>query len=62
MATFKLTINMDNAAFEERDDELECILAGLADALAEERLPYRSSGVVLDTNGNTVGAWEITED
>lgn len=51
---FKLTINMDNAAFEDRS-ELTRILRGIARRPEEGQ----QDGQVRDINGNTVGYWEI---
>jgi hypothetical protein len=56
MATFNLTIDMDNAAFEDDGSELRDILSDVRRALFD----HRSSGTVKDSNGNTVGRWEIT--
>ena len=59
MATFKLEIEMENAAFEPAPgEELSRILNALAvrlagmDGLADE-------GSIMDVNGNSVGKWEV---
>lgn len=56
--TFTLTINMDNDAFaEDAFAELYNILHLTAGRLHAYRW---AEGSVLDSNGNTVGGWEIT--
>jgi hypothetical protein len=63
MATFKLTINLDNAAFDEAPgEELARILEGVAPHL---RARDFSRGVLRvctlrDANGNTVGDYRFT--
>jgi hypothetical protein len=59
---FKLTINMDNAAFEDNEDELARILLKLATELRDER-DISVGNILMDSNGNHVGhAWvEETE-
>lgn len=52
---FIITINCDNAAFEnreERTEELQRILKEISKRLPEER-----SGKVFDINGNKIGTW-----
>lgn len=57
---FKMTVNMDNAAFDRGDGrELARILREVADRLADVQ---EGSGSVRDVNGNKVGEYEITED
>ncbi len=56
---FNLTINLDNAAFSEGNNELSRILKSIADNFLftcchEDKINVR------DTNGNTVGYYEIT--
>ena len=61
---FKLTINMDNAAFEDngRGGELSEILHKLADRLESESFDDGGDFEgVNDSNGNRVGRWEIGE-
>jgi hypothetical protein len=64
--TFNMTVDLDNAAFDDDYDgpaELARILdrtAGLIRgfrSLGEDRL--KGPGVVRDINGNTVGTWEV---
>ena len=54
---FRLTIDCDNAAFgddeQERADEVARILLDLLHRLTEE------SGTAHDSNGNTVGKWSF---
>lgn len=59
---FTLNIKTGNAAFEGEDAryELSRILRELADELGE--WGTENSGKVMDINGNTVGAWELTDD
>lgn len=61
MSTFSLTINTDNAAFDDDDagPELARILRRLADTL-DARIDARwNTGNVMDANGNNVGAWTV---
>ncbi len=56
---FKMEVNMDNAAFS--DDpaiELQIILECIGDKI---RGNGQRSGTVFDTNGNSVGKWEISK-
>lgn len=58
MSKFTLEIETDNAAFEDRDFEVERILrhvAGCVGIGCEE-------GVILDHNGNTCGYYEFIEE
>lgn len=51
-----ITIDMDNAAFEDNPNELGDILAGIRQTLAEYPWLGRSGGFSLfDSNGNRVG-------
>ena len=53
---FTCTIKMDNAAFgDEPEYELALILRHIADKAEEGYIV----GPVIDTNGNTVGKWEV---
>ncbi len=62
---FKLEIEMDNAAFEDGHDELGQILSDVSVTIhrqffAEAIDPiHGDAGNVRDSNGNTVGRWEI---
>lgn len=61
---FTLTIDTDNAAFDD-PDELAGLIRKVADAVAvmagDGRLPTHTRSV-LDSNGNRVGSWAIKED
>jgi hypothetical protein len=61
MAKFTLTINTDNAAFEDadRNTELARILRKTAKALESYR--FIKGDNVRDLNGNTVGHWELKD-
>lgn len=59
-----ITVETDNAAFED-GDELSRVLARVAASVAREcgdsdaaHLTRHAGGRVLDTNGNTVARWE----
>lgn len=55
-----ITIDMDGAAFEDRRELFEVLSKAAFDIYA---LPGTlSSGTIRDTNGNTCGRFEITED
>lgn len=56
---FIITLNTDNAAFEENPDEARRILAEVAEQIAD---PAASGGRVRDSNGNTVCTWTCEED
>lgn len=59
---FKLTINMDKDAFKnDRANELIRILQKLTKTLSASELEIGDSGSAIDSNGNTVGTWEISE-
>jgi len=53
---FTLTINMDNTAFENPDEEVRRIISTIPIIQAD----YAASGPLLDINGNTVGKWSIS--
>lgn len=60
--TLTITIEMDNAAFgddaESRMAEVQRIIARKMSKVYLDRGEY---GRFLDTNGNTVGRWEVSE-
>lgn len=62
---FTLTISTGNAAFGENDDErreeLSRLLRQTADRLLSGMLSGRTEGALIDSNGNRVGAWTLTE-
>jgi len=51
-----ITIETGNAAFEDEDAQVSCILGRLASKIGSEGLSERP---ILDINGNKVGAVEI---
>ena len=57
-----ITIDMDNAAF---GDDAECRLAELQRIVARKMgkvyLDPGEYGRFIDTNGNTVGKWEVSD-
>ena len=57
--TFELKNNMDNAAFEDngRFNELESCLKAVIKQLQECHI----SGKIRDSNGNTVGSYEVVK-
>lgn len=57
-----ITINTDNAAFEENPNEVSDILHQLADNCAEGSFKYISGESLRDSNGNTVGGVEAHEN
>jgi hypothetical protein len=58
---FKLTIDTDNAAFEDGgNDEVARILRKLADRVEYGDRLADDNGACLDANGNRVGTWELT--
>lgn len=56
---FTLGITMDNAAFDEPGPELRTLLYEVKRQIENDVAPG-SSGMVRDTNGNTVGKWRVT--
>lgn len=55
---FTMTVDMDNAAFEEPHHELGEIIHRLAESLLMGKVDA-TEGSLKDTNGNRVGGWEI---
>ena len=53
---FTITINIDNAAFEDAGAEIGAILRKLAWRL-ENGEAERYGGLLFDSNGNNVGMW-----
>lgn len=53
---FSLTIETDNAAFEDPDE-----LGRLVARAAEQIAAGRTEAPVIDQNGNTVGRWTLDE-
>lgn len=66
MLTFTLSLNLEGAAFEEPDTELELarILRGVADQIESTRILESADDPVKlrDANGNAVGSWIVTEE
>ncbi len=52
---FKMTVNMDNQAFEDNQGQLNEIIET---ALCVLRVGNKS-GICFDSNGNRVGQWEV---
>ena len=63
MPKLNLQMNMDNAAFNEcgNGPEAARILRELADRIECDQLSTHDDGRLRDINGNSVGAWEVTE-
>ena len=63
---FKLQFNMDNAAFSEDDGSIipqiwkrKNEVAGILNKVTDDYRDGREAGTIRDSNGNTVGKWEI---
>lgn len=56
---YRITIDLDNAAFEDNPNELARILESLAEPTYNHHEAY--TGPLKDINGNTVGQAEIKE-
>ncbi len=58
MAQFKLTVDMDNAAFADQHDgiELSRILRGVAQRIEDDGIPWMYQNI-RDINGNIVGKY-----
>jgi len=55
---FRLTINLDNAVFDgDRDGGLAAVLHRLASDIADDGAAVH--GVILDGQGDTIGAYEV---
>jgi hypothetical protein len=57
MSTFRLTIDLDSAAFEDDPGELTRCLRDVADLVAPGK--EWQSGNIRDINGNTVGMFKV---
>lgn len=57
---FVAEIEMKNSAFVENHDELRRCLADAAESVSEDPAPGEQ-GTIKDSNGNTVGHWEVTD-
>ena len=59
MATFRITIECENAAFVDREgNEVAQILRGVATAIEQHMPTDGMERMVRDCNGNTVGSWD----
>ena len=56
---FELTIDCDNAAFEDAGEELARIVSGVADTIRNRGSLGDTICGVRDSNGNTVGSWAL---
>lgn len=61
MAKFTLNVEMDNAAFDNREWELSRILKELADQTIRGDFNESYDGKVRDINGNVVGIVKVEE-
>jgi hypothetical protein len=61
MSHFHLDFSMDNASFDDpyTGHELRALLQRVADQLIELDFRSAESGIVRDTNGNTIGQWSV---
>lgn len=62
---FQLSFSMNNAAFQEEDMrhiEVSALLSTLAETIEYNGIHDQSYGSLRDTNGNTIGKWEVTSD
>ena len=57
--TFVLAVRFGNAAFEDDPGELARILRRLATQIDDSPPRTLDAGALLDTNGNTVGSWDL---
>ena len=57
---FKLHFSTDNAAFDGNDLENEC--AWIFSAICLRIRHGSKSGAVRDSNGNTIGSWELLRE
>jgi len=57
---FKIKFNMDNAAFKEGTAEESAEVESILTEISSLFLAGRTSGSILDSNGNDVGEWEVT--
>ena len=55
---FICKMNMENASFEDNPSQLADILRNIAD-IVDGTGTERASGNIADSNGNSVGKWEI---
>lgn len=65
MATITITINTDNAAFDDPvtgdGHELTRVMGRVVGQITED-MTVGASRAIMDSNGNTIGSWEITDD
>jgi hypothetical protein len=55
----RIEFEMDNAAFADETDDRE--IQGILDNIALQYKNRLGGGNVMDSNGNTIGKWEIEE-
>ena len=55
----RLSLKLDNAAFDKPGPELYRIFSELADRLQDAVPGLEDRGRIADANGNTVGTWSI---
>jgi hypothetical protein len=53
-----IKINLDNSAFEDNEDELKDIFKRIEYAVQDGA----EGKMIIDSNGNTVGEWDIDND
>ena len=59
----KIEISLDNAAFEDNGvSEVQSICNRILNQLEETEFPEEGHRAIFDTNWNTVGFWEISDD
>ncbi len=58
---FKTEFNLDNAAFEDNPPETAAVLRRIAEKVNYLAPKQEDSGLVHDSNGNTIGEWHILE-
>jgi hypothetical protein len=58
---FNLKIFTDNAAFEADPLELQRVIKNAANRVAQVPEGETAEGRCMDANGNTVGAWTLTD-
>lgn len=59
MSTFRVTIDTDNAAFQDDYNEVGRILRDVADRIEEGSADLRDGIALRDLNGNTVGRAQL---
>ena len=63
MSKFELSINTDNAAFQDDYiDEIERVFASVIKSLTDADYLKGKHSNIRDTNGNVVGTFRVTDD